>query len=496
MGTGSTSSTVQWFMRPDRTLGTLPVALEVGVEVSGTRAASDSGKRELFSENAKTTLVFEDGAVVRLSATVEVGQLLFLKNAVSQQEIVARVLRQRTFGAAAAYVELEFTEAVPGFWGELPAAEEQHATGPASVELAAATQFLAEEAAEEHLSPVAKPDDGEIARLRGEIAGLRQQMSSLLERDGKPLATTTALPDLATKLFAIAAADTAKPHVEDGSQDDSHQESHQQSSGQSVADEFFPAAALAESGTPAAEEIIEAAAPAVPLVHRISLRLAAASLLLVVFVGAVYYEGFSKNRAHRAGLNVAARPPVGTAGATLRKNVSATAGASTPNDATLANGNATSSASVDKTNNAEETARSGDQSAPPDASMPPEHDAASLKSDRHRDELLANTASGNSTASNIVEVSDEEIVPPSLLKAPNPVAPPEALRDFVTGDVKCDALIDTKGKVASANVLSGPAPLRQAAIASLRLYQYKPATKNGKAVPAHVQVTLKFWYEP
>jgi protein TonB len=126
----------------------------------------------------------------------------------------------------------------------------------------------------------------------------------------------------------------------------------------------------------------------------------------------------------------------------------------------------------------------------------PEPDAASRKPDRHRDELVPNIASGSPATSSTVEIADEEIAPPALLKAANPVAPPEAVRDFVTGDVKCDALVDAKGKVASANVLSGPAPLRQAALEALRLYQYKPATKNGKAVPAHVEVTLKFWYEP
>jgi hypothetical protein len=487
MGTSPTSSTVQWFMRPDRTLGSLPVALEVAVEVSGTRAASDVAKRELFSEITKTTLVFEDGAVVRLSASVEVGQLLFLKNVASQQEIVARVLRQRGLGTAAAYVELEFSEAVPGFWGELPAVEEEHATGPTSLELAAATQFFAEEAAEERSSPVAKLDDGEIARLRDEIAGLRQQMTSLLKSGGKPPAPGAPPPDLATKLFAVAAAEAAEPRVEDEPQDGSHKAREK-----SVADDFFATAALEESDTAASEEIVEEA-PARPLMAgRISLRLIAASLLLVA-IGAAYYEGFFKSLAHRGASNVAARPPVGTAGGTVRKNASATAGASTP---ALANGNATSSAPVDNTNNTQETVlRSGDRAAPADASMP-EPDAASRKPDRHRDELVPNIASGSPATSSTVEIADEEIAPPALLKAANPVAPPEAVRDFVTGDVKCDALVDAKGKVASANVLSGPAPLRQAALEALRLYQYKPATKNGKAVPAHVEVTLKFWYEP
>jgi hypothetical protein len=30
----------------------------------------------------------------------------------------------------------------------------------------------------------------------------------------------------------------------------------------------------------------------------------------------------------------------------------------------------------------------------------------------------------------------------------------------------------------------------------MKQYLYEPAKKNGKAVSAHVQVSLQFWYEP
>ncbi len=83
-----------------------------------------------------------------------------------------------------------------------------------------------------------------------------------------------------------------------------------------------------------------------------------------------------------------------------------------------------------------------------------------------------------------------------LVKAVNAVPPPDAIRGFVTGDVKFDALIDTKGNVSSAKVISGPEALRAAALDALRHYQYKPATKNGQSVAARVAVTVKFWYEP
>jgi len=57
---------------------TNPVALEVPVSVAGARPVSSNNKRELFTEDTATVLVFKDGAVIQLSAAVAVGQLLFL----------------------------------------------------------------------------------------------------------------------------------------------------------------------------------------------------------------------------------------------------------------------------------------------------------------------------------------------------------------------------------------------------------------------------------
>jgi protein TonB len=99
-------------------------------------------------------------------------------------------------------------------------------------------------------------------------------------------------------------------------------------------------------------------------------------------------------------------------------------------------------------------------------------------------------------AENAADASEDGYEPPTLVKSVNAVAPPEATQDFVTGNVKLDALVDVSGKVSDAKVVSGPAVLHGAAIEALKHYQYKPATKNGRAVPGHVAVTVKFWYEP
>jgi TonB family protein len=88
------------------------------------------------------------------------------------------------------------------------------------------------------------------------------------------------------------------------------------------------------------------------------------------------------------------------------------------------------------------------------------------------------------------------VAPPKLLHAVRAVPPPEAVRQFATGNVILDAVVDTTGRIKSSKVLSGPPSLRNAAADALKQYKYVPAKRHGKPVPAHVQVTVQFWYEP
>ena len=94
-----------------------PVALEVPVTVNGARTVGGSDKREPFSEATQTVLVFGHGAVIRLASTVAPGQLLFLTNEKTKKEVVCQVFKSKNYNNVSGYVELEFTEAVSGFWG-------------------------------------------------------------------------------------------------------------------------------------------------------------------------------------------------------------------------------------------------------------------------------------------------------------------------------------------------------------------------------------------
>ena len=94
-----------------------PVALEVSVTVNGARTVEGSEKREPFAESTKTVLVFGNGAVIRLQASVAPGQLLFLTNEKTKKEVVCQVVKSKNYRNISGYVELEFTEVVVGFWG-------------------------------------------------------------------------------------------------------------------------------------------------------------------------------------------------------------------------------------------------------------------------------------------------------------------------------------------------------------------------------------------
>ena len=94
-----------------------PVALEVPVTVNGARTVDGSDKREPFSEKSATVLVFGHGAVIRISAVLAPGQLIFLTNEKTRKEVVCQVVKSKSDGSAVGYVELRFTEPAPGFWG-------------------------------------------------------------------------------------------------------------------------------------------------------------------------------------------------------------------------------------------------------------------------------------------------------------------------------------------------------------------------------------------
>jgi TonB family protein len=142
--------------RPDDAAGRpQPVALEVPVSVNGARSVEGSDKREPFSESTVTVLVFASGAVIRLASTVVAGQLLFLTNEKTKKEVVCQVVKSKNYSNVSGYVELEFTEAVSGFWGMRFPGERGSASPAASAPAATAAPIAPPAAAPKVPTPAA-----------------------------------------------------------------------------------------------------------------------------------------------------------------------------------------------------------------------------------------------------------------------------------------------------------------------------------------------------
>src|ERR1700683_2762889 len=96
------------------------VSLEIPVKVHGSRVTEVvreiTPHTEPFEEQTRTMIVFPQGAVIRMSTSVNVGQMLVVTNLKSRQDAICRVVKVRTFSNLQGYVEVEFTHKQPGYW--------------------------------------------------------------------------------------------------------------------------------------------------------------------------------------------------------------------------------------------------------------------------------------------------------------------------------------------------------------------------------------------
>ena len=151
-----------------------PVALEAQVSVTGARPGETSGSGDLFSEDTHTVVVFKDGAVLEMASAVSVGQLLFLMLKKSKEEVVCQVLRKRVYKPTTCYVELQFTEDRPDFWGVA------FPEGTQSSGFAAAKQVEFSETTEDDQGGEVEPHSEEdVAALKKEVEVSRRKLQAL-----------------------------------------------------------------------------------------------------------------------------------------------------------------------------------------------------------------------------------------------------------------------------------------------------------------------------
>lgn len=525
-----------------------PVALEVAVNATGARPSEKKGQRDLFSEDTNTILVFSDGAVIHLCAAVVPGQLLFLTNKVTNHEVVCQVLRKRCYTPTACYVELEFTEETPDFWGVgFPqAAAAVSAATPAGsqlVETVQSAKVTADDPGPEPKMPVV--DQHEVELLRTEIEELRHQLKSLVKSGGpaKPaeqsdVAASTAGSKAPTAHHSGAPVAPVIPMTLPKAVQ------HEANSEFDPLDDLLPKPALdfsavGQTPIPAwAKALDTSIIPKPGQAARLRLQFSAvAGLILLGFLGAAWKLNW---------LRIPSLERVPSVTAQLQKSPGASATATpkpaAPTNAAPENGSAAASTPVNAADPGPgpvdptpKPARAVRETAQPieiraDSSDPETeawHPAATAKrAGAPTAENETRTASGaasnnrgtgadksatggrgNKRSREIAPASaapvnsepvatDAIVIPPKLLRAASPVYPPDAMRHYITGDVKVDAVVEPNGRIGAMKILVGPTALQEAAMDALKQYEYAPATQGGKPVPAHVKVTVKFWFNP
>jgi TonB family protein len=81
---------------------------------------------------------------------------------------------------------------------------------------------------------------------------------------------------------------------------------------------------------------------------------------------------------------------------------------------------------------------------------------------------------------------------PKLISSTRPLYPPMARLVRTEGMVTVSMEVDPKGNVVSANAISGPMVLRQAAIDAVRQWKYSPALIDGRPAAGQVTVDVNF----
>src|SRR5665213_736047 len=114
----------------------------VGSEIAVTVHASrySAGSRGVASKNlppihedTRTVIIFSTGAVVRLSASVTTGELVVLTNQQSGDDVICRVANVKTQPGIQNYVNLEFTQRAPNFWGDAIQSDRPARPEPAAI---------------------------------------------------------------------------------------------------------------------------------------------------------------------------------------------------------------------------------------------------------------------------------------------------------------------------------------------------------------------------
>ena len=454
-------------------------------------------------EETRTVIVFSQGAVVRLSATVSVGEMVVLTNQQTGADVLCRVGAIKAQPGIQNYVDLEFTQRAPGFWegrsaagttapSERPASEpalRAAATSPsilAPTQQASSPSAIASESASPVAAATAVPEPAAAAAANPITPAAPETPRSSPARPVAPI-----VPHIPAASNAVSNVNAAPRFAQSGPSTLTGERPDW--SGQTPANSkkglwaaiaaVFVAGVLAggfllnHRGQPASPEtgvtVPAASAPAQPAAagpaHEPQAPVAAepASSVVAIPTPAPTWLADTPQHEQSQADNVdqpgpASRRsavPVGKIAKPIARTA-ATAGSSEPPPVLLTQDNAAAE-SVLGSGVLSGASRVGAPAPPPAAGNSPVHAGGQLQM-------------------------------PRLISAPDPLYPATARGQNVDGIVSMDAFVDAAGNVTEVKVISGPILLRQAAIDALRKWKYQPARLDGQPTAVHTNVNIRF----
>jgi TonB family protein len=546
-----------------------PIALGVRVNATGARPSQGTEKRELFSEDTQTAVVFPDAAVISLTAAVVPGQLVFLTNKENNREVVCQVIRKRNNRPTSCYVELQFTEPQNDFWGvAFPETPEKTPTDSPVNKLVQQVEddaISAETTEEPAAEPVAAPKTEEVDSLRQEVEALREQLKALTEAKKKEqeeadrkaaeavrkaqeeadaaIAALAAKRDAATKPLikmnlpaasivapepSVAASPkplvpqptqplkSSQPLPKSPAKPFTPPENSSHSAERDAFEDLLPEPELDFSNAPIPGERPDDDRYSIykPLRKKVGVRdailVVATTLLLAGGIGFAWYKdklpmarrnapapapapAATVKTAPAAKSATPASSPANGPATTPTPSTPASAPAGAPTDAKSAEAGA--AAAPIPSESANSAAGSESTTALPVTPTAVNQRSTALPAPSKKRKATTASAQPAPDAPEPV-AADAPVLPTKLVRAAKPVYPPDAMRNFITGDVRITAEVGADGRVGKVTVISGPAALRAAAIEAMKHYEYEPATKGGKPVLSQVTATIKFWFDP
>lgn len=507
-------------------------ALEVPLILQGAKTAEGTDRRELFKEEATTTLVFDNGAVLNLRSKLAVGQAVFIHNTQNGREILCKVVEAPHEGEPG-YTDLEFTTADPDFWNadaarsqpatpNSPTAAEKPETNrqpeaPAEDSLA----MMSETASNIHLPNMIKPGKEAEGPLREELVPAHEMVPNSSAAPTvdvpsfEPAATTesnpteptgeqidAALKQMSGAAHAASAPESAEPEHGD---DQKHLSALMERDARLAKFAAFKekqaeklqrdaAAKDAGKGAPAGAMEAEAAIDVdevrtkVPLSEKLTTGKNATYLTIGAVVVIVVLLGFIWNAMRGVFIHPSDAP---VASATAQPKPTA---APAPNPVTP-DASPAIAAAIPPAATASAKPPQPIVVPTPKATLAPRAHAEARTSPSRR-EATAVTDAAVSSGQSLGGSSSGEIIPARVVSQPQPTLPPWAKDMELDGVVTMDVTINEKGYVAATTVLSGPRALQREAERALSLWEFVPGRSGGKPASSHLKLSVEFLPPP